>query len=145
MCHSLCVQELVHWQTMFKEFYSKHYSTYRQLVWQHSMSTAMLRANFPKGVKELSVSLVQALVLLLFNDNDELTYEAVKEQLGMKDDKELQRTLLSLSVGKVNQVAGTLAAYVFSAKGFTDTQISGATAWKNAEQTLWGQGGQPYT
>eukprot|EP00879_Flechtneria_rotunda_P031663 GHRR01034612.1.p1 GENE.GHRR01034612.1~~GHRR01034612.1.p1 ORF type:complete len:688 (+),score=269.23 GHRR01034612.1:951-3014(+) len=93
--------ELVHWQTMFKDFYSKHYSSYRQLVWQHSMSTAMLRANFPKGAKELSVSLLQALVLLLFNDADELSYEAIKEQLGVKNERELQRTLLSLSVGKV--------------------------------------------
>jgi hypothetical protein len=55
----LCLQELLHWQGLFKEFYSKHYSTYRQLMWQHSMSTAMLRANFPKGAKELSVSLLQ--------------------------------------------------------------------------------------
>ncbi|KAF6264244.1 Cullin-domain-containing protein [Scenedesmus sp. NREL 46B-D3] len=92
---------LVHWQTTFKDFYAKHYSTYRQLAWQHSMSTAMLRASFPKGAKELSVSLLQALVLLLFNDADELSYEAIKEQLGVKDDKELQRTLLSLSAGKV--------------------------------------------
>lgn len=93
--------ELVHWQTMFKEFYSKHYSSYRQLAWQHSMSTALLRGCFPKGAKELSVSLLQGLVLLLFNDADELSYEAIKEQLGVKDDKELSRTLLSLSAGKV--------------------------------------------
>jgi hypothetical protein len=54
---------LLHWQTLFKDFYSKHYSTYRQLLWQHSMSTAMLRANFPKGAKELSVSLMQVCAL----------------------------------------------------------------------------------
>jgi hypothetical protein len=69
------------------------------------MSTAMLRASFPKGAKELSVSLLQALVLLLFNDADELSYEAIKEELGVKDDKELQRTLLSLSAGKVRGAA----------------------------------------
>jgi hypothetical protein len=55
----LHLQELVHWQTSFKDFYSKQYSTYRQLAWQHSLSTAMLKANFPKGSKELSVSLLQ--------------------------------------------------------------------------------------
>lgn len=93
----------MHWQTRFKDFYSKHYSTYRQLVWQHSLSTAMLRANFPKGSKELSVSLLQAVVLLLFNDHDEMTYADIKDQLGVKDDRELQRTLLSLSVGKVGE------------------------------------------
>lgn len=61
----------------------------------------MLRATFPKGVKELSVSLLQALVLLLFNDADQLSYASIKEQLGIKDERELQRTLLSLSVAKV--------------------------------------------
>jgi hypothetical protein len=45
--------------------------------------------------------LLQALVLLLFNGADELTAESIKAQLGCDDDKELQRTLLSLSVGKV--------------------------------------------
>jgi len=53
---------------------------------------------------------MQALVLLLFNDTDEMTYEAIKEQLGASDEKELQRTMLSLSVGKVCdlQPAGSL-------------------------------------
>jgi cullin-4 len=45
--------------------------------------------------------IAQALVLLLFNDADELSFESIKEQLGVEDDKELQRTLLSLSLGKV--------------------------------------------
>lgn len=40
-------------------------------------------------------------MLLLFNDTDEMTYGAIKEQLGASDEKELQRTMLSLSVGKV--------------------------------------------
>lgn len=43
----------------------------------------------------------QALVLLLFNDSDELSAASIKEALGVDDDKELARTLLSLSVGKV--------------------------------------------
>eukprot|EP00879_Flechtneria_rotunda_P030046 GHRR01032564.1.p1 GENE.GHRR01032564.1~~GHRR01032564.1.p1 ORF type:complete len:114 (-),score=36.57 GHRR01032564.1:116-457(-) len=100
---------------MFKDFYSKHYSSYRQLVWQHSMSTAMLRANFPKGAKELSVSLLQALVLLLFNDADELSYEAIKEQLGVKNERELQRTLLSLSVGKVGGCKALVLCVMYAA------------------------------
>lgn len=62
LCCHVCAQELLYWQGLFKDFYSKHYSTYRQLMWQHSLSTAMLRANFPKGPKELSVSLMQVCV-----------------------------------------------------------------------------------
>mgnify|MGYP001807275396 CR=1 FL=1 len=43
-------------------------------------------------------------MLLLFNDADELSFESIKEQLGVDEDKELTRTLLSLSLGKVRQL-----------------------------------------
>lgn len=42
-------------------------------------------------------------MLLLFNESDALSYQSIKDQLGVNDDKELQRTLLSLSVGKVRR------------------------------------------
>lgn len=102
--------ELARWQASFASFYGKQYSDYRQLVWQHSLSTVLLRANFPKGAKELSVSLLQGLVLLLFNDADELGYDTIKEQLGLKDERELQRTLLSLSVGKARVLTKSVKA-----------------------------------
>ena len=50
----MCVQ-------VFKDFYlSKHSG--RRLVWQNSLGACVLRASFPKGAKELSVSLFQACV-----------------------------------------------------------------------------------
>ena len=43
---------------MFKDFYlSKHSG--RRLVWHNSLGSCVLRAQFPKGLKELSVSLFQ--------------------------------------------------------------------------------------
>lgn len=125
---------------MFKEFYSKHYSSYRQLAWQHSMSTALLRGCFPKGAKELSVSLLQGLVLLLFNDADELSYEAIKEQLGVKDDKELSRTLLSLSAGKV--IGGRLGlALGPSLQCFCSSSSSSSNSYAVAAELEREQGG----
>jgi cullin-4 len=50
----------------FKTFYTSKYGG-RTLQWQHSLDQCTLRANFPKGRKELAVSLYQALILLLFN------------------------------------------------------------------------------
>ena len=50
----------------FKLFYASKHSG-RTLTWQHSMDQCVLKAIFPSGRKELSVSLYQALVLLLFN------------------------------------------------------------------------------
>ena len=45
---------------MFKDFYlSKHSG--RRLVWHNSLGTCVVKAYFPKGTKELSVSLFQVL------------------------------------------------------------------------------------
>lgn len=50
------------------------------------MGSCVLTANFPKGRKEISVSLFQAIVLMLFNDTTNLTlaysYIANKTKLG---------------------------------------------------------------
>lgn len=43
---------------VFRDFYLSKYSG-RRLVWQHSLGSCMLRASFPKGMKELSVSTFQ--------------------------------------------------------------------------------------
>eukprot|EP00877_Chromochloris_zofingiensis_P012104 jgi/Chrzof1/7147/Cz02g12240.t1 len=59
----------------------------------------MLKARFPSGQKELSVSLLQSIVLMLFNGTDKLTFTEIKEQSRIED-KELRRTLLSLACGK---------------------------------------------
>ena len=53
-----------------------------------------------RGVKELSVSLFQTVVLMLFNGTDSLSFGEIKTQSGIED-KELRRTLQSLACGKV--------------------------------------------
>ena len=94
-------QELERYQEVFKEFYLRKYSG-RRLVWHNSLGTCMLRAHFNKGQKELSVSLFQTVVLMLFNDVDSLTFAELKEMSGIED-KELRRTLQSLACGKVGR------------------------------------------
>jgi cullin 4 len=68
----------------------ERYSTYyqakhkpRKLDWFHSLGTATLTARFPKGEKELSVSLYQATILLLFNDVAKMGYKEIKQQTSM--------------------------------------------------------------
>jgi len=92
-------QELGDFQEVFKKFYLSKYSG-RRLMWQNSLGHCTLKAWFPKGKKELSVSLFQTIVLMLFNTNDKLSYTEIKEQAGIEDG-ELKRTLLSLCVGKI--------------------------------------------
>lgn len=91
--------ELNVYQDIFKEFYLSKYSG-RRLMWQNSLGHCVLKADFPKGKKELAVSLFQAVVLMLFNDADKLSFQDIKDATGIED-KELRRTLQSLACGKV--------------------------------------------
>ncbi|CAK4243326.1 unnamed protein product [Aphanomyces euteiches] len=58
------------------------------------------KANFPKGRKELAVSLFQALALLCFNGRDTISFKDILGQTGIEIG-ELRRTLQSLACGKV--------------------------------------------
>ena len=55
-----------------------------------------------RGIKELSVSLFQTVVLMLFNGTDSLSLSEIRTQSGIED-KELRRTLQSLACGKVRK------------------------------------------
>ncbi|KAM7255883.1 hypothetical protein ACFE04_011624 [Oxalis oulophora] len=91
--------ELNAYQDIFKEFYlSKHSG--RRLMWQNSLGHCVLKVEFPKGRKELAVSLFQTVVLMLFNDAESLSFQDIKESTGIED-KELKRTLQSLACAKV--------------------------------------------
>eukprot|EP00850_Spirogloea_muscicola_P020727 SM000224S07115 [mRNA] locus=s224:78499:84282:- [translate_table: standard] len=91
--------ELNKYQEIFKDFYlSKHSG--RRLMWQNSLGHCVLKADYPKGKKELSVSLFQTVVLMLYNDVNMLTLQEIREATGIED-KELRRTLQSLACGKV--------------------------------------------
>ncbi|KAL6553166.1 Cullin-4 [Orobanche gracilis] len=90
--------ELNVYQDIFKEFYLSKYSG-RRLMWQNSLGHCVLKAEFPKGKKELAVSLFQTVVLMLFNDAQKLSFQDIKESTAIED-KELKRTLQSLACGK---------------------------------------------
>ncbi|RDY14176.1 Cullin-4, partial [Mucuna pruriens] len=91
--------ELNVYQDIFKEFYLSKYSG-RRLMWQNSSGHCVLKAEFPKGKKELAVSLFQTIVLMLFNDAEKLSFQDIKDATGIED-KELRRTLQSLACAKV--------------------------------------------
>ncbi|KAL1719508.1 Cullin [Schizophyllum commune] len=83
----------------FTKYYKgKHQG--RVLDWDHALGTATLTARFDPGEKELSVSLYQAVVLLMFVDVPKRTFAEVKELAGKLDDGDLRRTLQSLACGK---------------------------------------------
>jgi cullin-4 len=84
----------------FKSAYLTKYSG-RSLTWQHNLSTVLLKASFPLcGLRELQVSLLQSIILMLFNDADELSYAEIKNGSGIAD-KELKPELQSLACGQI--------------------------------------------
>ena len=66
----------------FTDFYMEKYKG-RKLDWDHALGHAALRAHFKAGTKELTVSLYQAVVLLLFNETLELPFKDIKSQTSM--------------------------------------------------------------
>lgn len=89
----------------FERFY-RNKNKGRRLKWVPTLSTCTVKARFGKLAKELFVSCIQGLILLLFNDagNGEVewSYEDVASRLGVdKSEPELICALLSLSGGAV--------------------------------------------
>ena len=62
----------------YAEFYKLKHQGHK-LDWDHSLGTATLRSRFKGGEKELSVSLHQAVILLLFDNESEISFEDIKD------------------------------------------------------------------
>ena len=95
-------------ETEFKRFYSRSQPN-RTLTFQHALGSAMLRADYRAGRKELVVTLPQAIVLLAFSECREgatapLPFAQIKARTGMPV-KELRVTLHSLCLGKYRPLA----------------------------------------
>ena len=91
--------ELSQMQDVFKEFYLDKYSG-RCLGFLNQLGTCVIKADFLGGKKhEFSVSVFQAVVMLLFNETDQLPFAAIATHTGMEA-TELKRTLQSLACGK---------------------------------------------
>lgn len=95
--------QLVHLQNTFNKFYLAKHSG-RKLQWQPTLGHCVLKAVFELGPKELQVSLFQALVLFLFNDNDTLSFDEIKT-LSNIEVEELKRILQSLACGKARVIS----------------------------------------
>ena len=68
--------------TDYTTFYKINHQGHK-LDWDHSLGSAVLKARFAGGPKDLSVSLYQALVLLLFHEETELRYRHILDATRM--------------------------------------------------------------
>jgi cullin-4 len=92
-------QELQDPKDVFTKFYSEQHRDNRRIQFQYTFSTCVLKASFAKGAKELSVSLHQALVLLLFNRSSKLSFVEIRDGTRI-DDKDLRLIMQSLACSK---------------------------------------------
>lgn len=86
--------------TSFENFYNTRHEN-RVIKWQHGLGHCIIKARFPIGLKELSMPLLQGVVLMRFQepDDDWITYEQLIKDTGMGD-ADLKRCLQSFTLGK---------------------------------------------
>ena len=83
------------------------------MQWQHSLGVVSVKANFPRGRKELSVSLFQAAVLMLFDgmgEGDKITFQEIRERTGIELG-ELKRTMQSTPAEDANHPNGAFGQF----------------------------------
>ncbi|KAL0073294.1 Cullin [Phycomyces blakesleeanus] len=92
-------QEFTHIQKLYQDFYCTK-NERRCLTWQNSLSICEVLANYPFGAKEITLTLLQTVVLLLFNDptTPSLSFSDILLETKL-DELELRRTLKSLACG----------------------------------------------
>ncbi|GJE92123.1 cullin [Phanerochaete sordida] len=95
---SWMARELRKYERFYREKYRRGDSCL-VLCWDHAIGYATLTAYFDRGTKELSVDLLQAVVLLLFNDGAELSFAHIAEKTEIEHER-LCDALRSLACGK---------------------------------------------
>jgi cullin-4 len=71
----------------------------RKLMWIHNLGVVTMSAEFAKRKVDLVLSGVQATILMLFNEQTQLTVEEIQKHTGLAPDI-LKRQLRSLASGK---------------------------------------------
>ncbi|KAI8070796.1 cullin 4A [Gongronella butleri] len=86
-------------QSDFEKFYTSQFPKQR-LTWQNGLSVCEVRAHYGHGTQNMTLTLPQTLILLLFNEseNDEMTFGQILSATNL-DELELRRTLKSLACG----------------------------------------------
>jgi len=103
-------QELVKSVQMFEGFYNGLFNG-RKLTWLQHLSTGELKLTFLKKPYIVTCTTYQMAVLLLFNDNEKMSFKDISSQCELED-KELKRTLQSIVDVKMLTQIGTMSDLV---------------------------------
>jgi cullin-4 len=91
-------ESLVRRQEEFERFY-KSKEKGRKLVWHSLLGSCLMKAHFTHGTKELSLNMLQGVVLELFNERESMTLEDIMIITGMSQSNAV-RTVQSLSTSR---------------------------------------------
>eukprot|EP00192_Tetraselmis_astigmatica_P006584 CAMPEP_0117662932 /NCGR_PEP_ID=MMETSP0804-20121206/8315_1 /TAXON_ID=1074897 /ORGANISM="Tetraselmis astigmatica, Strain CCMP880" /LENGTH=747 /DNA_ID=CAMNT_0005469861 /DNA_START=284 /DNA_END=2527 /DNA_ORIENTATION=+ len=91
-------EEMVSGVESFKEFYEAT-TKHRKLSWIFALGTCHIMGHFKAKKIELVISTFQAALLLLFNQEDSMTFNEVKERMNLPEE-DILRLLHSLSCSK---------------------------------------------
>lgn len=91
-------KELEQCVNLYQEYHDSH-TKHRKLTWVYSLGTVQMKGFFKAKTIEMSMSTYQGALLMLFNTNEKLSYEEIKEQLNLKQE-DVTRLLHSLSCAK---------------------------------------------
>ena len=86
-----------------QEHFWNHYKTKyqgRKIVWQYALGNCTVKFSGATKTYDFVVSLCQTLVLQCFNERDQWTLPDLMQRVGLEDREEMERTLLSMSLGK---------------------------------------------
>jgi len=91
-------KDIIHCCDVFKNYYL-HNHTGRRLAWQQAMGTAELKAKFGAKSHELQVTTPQMIILMLFNDSDNMSFKALLDQTALPA-RDVKKELTPICVGK---------------------------------------------
>ena len=97
--------EIVRLQGLFYDFYCAKHGN-RKLTWENSLGHCLIEGQFPKGNKDLQMSVYQGAVLLTFNQRATATFKDIQQATKI-DQPTLMRVLQSLACAKVRVLAKT--------------------------------------
>lgn len=82
----------------FEAFYAEQYPG-RKVTWQASIGSGVVQSLFPLGSYNLHLSTYQIMILMLVNEDPNLTFKTIVEKTKVNE-KDLKRNLLALYAGK---------------------------------------------
>lgn len=83
-CKAILPKEMLACTTAFSKFYNYVYNS-RKIIWQTRLGTGTIIGRYPAGRFELMVSTYQMITLMLFNDNDKLTFQQILEKTKIQE------------------------------------------------------------